>query len=395
MMIGHPHRSLFRNDRDDDALTVQASDARSHLGQLLLEADWSEASAHLTTPEGRRDVDARNDPLGLLTGGKTDLPRGKNAAFFAALFVRAPFELIDQICAAAPSHVDHPDDLMYVLSVVPTEEDARLEEASRRVPHRTRAWTPEEYDRLLDLLLRSFVSSGTPPSALLGHLPPWTIGASRRHALTPLGVAAYNPDVPAQFVRRIGALETGATEGACALAGRPTIPLMLAAASPLPPETSSAYVESRSRKWEKVKLLTLSKARWDERRRETHGNEIEARPTVREVRAACEAASDRNEWELVREYLKRYYHRGAANDDDESSLEPCRARLERHDEEVRSSAERRRRSREKARARDEWLHRNLGPIKYHVDILLDLASAVVPRKKHGVEAGGGIVGPMS
>jgi len=57
------NQSMFRND--DDAATIQLSDANSTLGNLLLDADWDGCLEYLATPEGRHDARAGRDPLGL------------------------------------------------------------------------------------------------------------------------------------------------------------------------------------------------------------------------------------------------------------------------------------------------------------------------------------------
>src|SRR6056300_1304183 len=120
MLRNNHNQYLLSNNNDDDDITVQVSDANSNLGNLLLEADWDEVSEYLTTPEGQHDVDAKNEPLGRLTNQSStnnlkQIPSNKNTAFFASLFVRSPYNIIEKICNMAPSHVDQPEDLMYVL----------------------------------------------------------------------------------------------------------------------------------------------------------------------------------------------------------------------------------------------------------------------------------------
>ena len=114
----HQHNNLLHHYNTDDELTVNISSANSHLGNLLIESNWDEVLDYLTTPEGQHDVNANNDPLGLFNNqSDTNLiPSRKNTAFFAALFVRAPYQVIEQIYNIGPSHVDEPIDLMYVLS---------------------------------------------------------------------------------------------------------------------------------------------------------------------------------------------------------------------------------------------------------------------------------------
>ncbi len=52
------------------------------------------------------------------------------------------------------------------------------------------------------------------------------------------------------------------------------------------------------------------------------------------------------------------------------------------------------------RARGEWLHRNMGPVMYEIDAVVDLASAAIPalwKKKcrDGAPGRRGVVLPMS
>eukprot|EP00584_Thalassiosira_punctigera_P007193 CAMPEP_0172536624 /NCGR_PEP_ID=MMETSP1067-20121228/8359_1 /TAXON_ID=265564 ORGANISM="Thalassiosira punctigera, Strain Tpunct2005C2" /NCGR_SAMPLE_ID=MMETSP1067 /ASSEMBLY_ACC=CAM_ASM_000444 /LENGTH=454 /DNA_ID=CAMNT_0013321735 /DNA_START=245 /DNA_END=1609 /DNA_ORIENTATION=+ len=424
-----------------DLLTVQVSDANSHLGQLLLEADWSEASDHLASPEGVRDADAANDPLGLFNsnsdGGKGEtahkIPRRKNSAFFAALFVRAPCDLIREIHGLAPQRIDLPEDLAYVLSVVPSEEEARLQQLNRTALHRTRTWTADEFSQILDLMVRSFyLSSESSPlsSSLLDVCPPWVVGAPG-FQMTPLAIAAFNPDVPAAVLRHVCALEPRAMDRECNMFGTPTIPLVVAAASPVPPKLSSCYDDSKSRRWEKVKSLMQSREWYGEQRglfpeKLRPGEDVAdsklpptaesppPAPSLRQVQLACEESMRRKEWELVRELLKHFSpesysgeasavakkEKGGGDGDREVSesnaaLESFRAALSRRDDEVRMASERRYQSEEKARAREEWLHRNMGFAMYHVNALVDLVSAVIPLRKRHDEDGSGLVSPMS
>ncbi|KAL7528760.1 hypothetical protein ACHAXR_002618, partial [Thalassiosira sp. AJA248-18] len=414
---------LFLNGHHDDALTVQVSDANSHLGHLLLEADWAEALTHLATPEGQRDVDAKNDPLGLFNSRHlaakynkhAAIPSSKNTAFFAALFVRAPYDVIGKIFTMTPSHVDEPEDLMYAMSVIPSEEESRLQDLRRKVPHRTRAWTAEEYDQILNLLLQSFIYSKSPPSSLLNSWPPWMIGNSNLD-LSPLAIASYNPDISVSIVQILCALEPQAMEKECifskaAFRGVQTVPIIIAAASPLPPDSSISYNDAKNLRWEKVKLLTLPKVWYDEQRENLLKSVDDAgetnntckrplaaspppEPTLQHIQHACRESMRRNEWELVREFLKHYYPDTNLVETSISILKPIKAALTQHDEKIRAAMQRQQTAQEKSRAREEWLHKNMGLIMYPINAVLDLVSAVIPssRKKHDEW---GIVSPMS
>ncbi len=404
---------LHRNaGHDDDGLTIQVSDANSQLGNLLLEADWDETLDYLTTPEGRNDVEARNDPLGLSKSQSTiknklaHIPKSKNTAFFAALFVRAPYNVIESIVRVAPSHVDQPNDLMYVLSIIPSEEGARLQELSKKVPHRTRAWSKEEYSQILHLLLKSFVSSNSPSSVLLDYWPSWVIGTTNVR-LTPLAIAAYNPDVPAKVVQLVCTLEPDAmNKQQCNFFGAAdvqTTPLIIAAASPVPPKSSAQYEVARNARWEKVKLLSLDKGWYNEERevlyQSTTGSDTAEiavssppEPTLQQAEDTCHEAMKRNEWELVREILKQYCEAGESTNMDKD-LAKIQSALTKHDEQTSAALNKRMQAREKAQKRDEWLHNNMGLAMYPVHAFLDLVSVVMPAPKADVDSG--IVKPMS
>lgn len=405
-MFSNNQQPLFRRGHDaDDAFTVQASDANSNLGNLLLEADWDEAFEYLDTPEGHRDVDARNDPLGLsscqpsVKNTHATIPSSKNTALFAALFVRAPYRLIEKILSMAPSHADHPDDLMYVLSVIPSEEEARSNGLRRKIPYRTRCWSADEYSQILNLLLKSFIFSETPSSTLLGYWPSWIIG-DPTIGLTPLAIAAYNPDVPPNVVQLLCTLEPSSLEKECMFFGAvPTIPLIIAAASPLPPRSSSRYETAKSVRWEKVNLLILSKwyTEQNEALSKASGDmgDLAASPppapTLNQMGHACEEAMRRKEWELVREILKRHSPGDEAEAGD--GIEKIQAALAQHDEQSKTTRQRQRKAREKAEAREEWMHKYAGFAMYTVDAVRDLVSAVMPKKQN--ENDGALVKPMS
>ena len=108
-------------------------------------------------------------------------------------------------------------------------------------------------------------------------------------------------------------------------------------------------------------------------------------PTIGQIKGACEEAMKLKEWELVREFLRK----NAAEE-----LETAREALARHDETAGAEEEKRQHAREQKKARDEWLHNNMGLVMYPVNAFLDVVSAVVPDlTKHDEE--GAIVGPMS
>jgi hypothetical protein len=417
---------LFRNDLDDDT-TVQLSNANSTLGNLLLDADWDGCLEYLATPEGRHDAQATNDPLGLGGGGRGFGGGGGDdedvdSAFFAALLVRAPIAVVEAMLdAAPPSHVGLSRHLAHVLCVVPSEEGARA------VPRwRTRTWSTSEHEGILRLLLRSLVAPSSSPGSSSLLLERRTCPPRRRRGggawssssdggaslLTPLAIAAYNPDIPPSIARLLCALEPRVMEAECdflpggvvggGAAAVKTLPLFLAAASPLPPASSPEHAGMRERRWEKVALLTLS-GEWHEGQGEVllrAGDDAvlaspPPEPTSPEVGRACEEAIRRDEWELVREYARRYppsFFLGGGGD-------VAWEALARHDERETADAERREREEGKGRSMGEWLRRNMGPVMYEIDAAMDLASAVIPEswKKCRSGTGGrrGIVMRMS
>ena len=405
MLRNNDNQYLLSNNNDDDAITVQVSDANSNLGNLLLEADWDEVSDYLSTPEAQHDVDAKNDPLGILnsqsgTNKLKQIPSSKHTAFFASLFVRAPYNIIEKVYNMAPSHVDQPEDLMYVLSIIPSEEESRLAELQKRAPHRTRSWSSSEYCQILHLLLKSFQSSKTPTSTLLHYWPSWIIGSSVTK-LTPLAIAAYNPDVPANIIQLLCTLEPDTINEDCTYQVH-TIPIYIAASSPIPPKSSDGYEHAKNERWMKVKLLTLSKTWYIEQKEvllKTNGDGNDSaetnplyvqpapEPTLQQIQYACEDAMKRNEWELVREFMKQYC---SGDDSANKELTSIQTKLAKHDEKINAIKQRR----DKSRAREEWLHKNMGLVMYPIDAVMDLVSVVMPTSK-SKDGESGIVSRMS
>mmetsp|Transcript_17126 Transcript_17126/g.34242 ORF Transcript_17126/g.34242 Transcript_17126/m.34242 type:complete len:389 (+) Transcript_17126:50-1216(+) len=372
---------------DEDNLTVQVSDANSLLGTHLLEGDWEEALDYLDTPEGQRDATTKNDPLGLFNvGKKLTLPKTKNGALFAALYVRAPFPLIKKIC-----DIEEDTDisnLMYALSVIPHEEQQRLEESQqRKIPYRTRYWTNNEHTLILNLFLKECLQQ---KSSLLDKCPSWIIPST--FAVTPLAMAAYNPDVPSSILQKLCMLEPKAIGMESKLFSVSTIPLIVAAASPVPPATFPIDVrdEVKRNRWEKVKLL-MNKD-WFEIDVQSSslddiiGDALPSPPaiTLEQVKVACDEAMKRKEWELVRELLKQF--NSTAGDELTMSLSSIQTALAQHDRKVSTKL----RKQDEKRNREEWLHRNMGLVMYPVDALLDLINAVIPQRHDD-----SLVSPMS
>lgn len=193
-------------------------------------------------------------------------------------------------------------------------------------------------------------------------------------------MAAYNPDVPSNILQILCILEPNAIDMDCKLFGVPTIPLIVAAASPMPPVASSSDVrdEMKRNRWEKVKLL-MNKD-WFEQYKATQSSSIDdiigaalpspAAISLEQVKVACEEAMKRKEWELVRELLKQFNSTTGA-----TNLSPFETALAQHDRRVSTKL----RKQEQKRSRDEWLHRNMGLVMYPVDTLMDLISSVIPQ----------------
>ena len=398
-MIDNAATPLFSHNHDfNDEETVQVSDANSLLGTHLLEGDWEDALAYLDTPEGERDATAKNDPLGLFnvdnSSNKSTLPKHKNGALFASLYVRAPFPLIKKICDI--SKEAEMSDLMYVLSVIPHEEQLRLGTQPRKIPYRSRSWTNDEYEVILDLFLKESLQHdhkvGRSASFLLEKCPSWIIPST--FVVTPLAMAAYNPDVPSNILQMLCMLEPNAIDMDCKLFGVLTIPLIIAAASPIPPVTisSDARDEMKRNRWEKVKLL-MNKD-WFEQYKATQSSSIydiigaalpsPAAISLEQVKVGCAEAMKRKEWELVRELLKQF--NSPTGDHLTTNLSPFETALAQHDRRVSTKL----RKQEQKSSRDEWLHRNMGLVMYPVDTLMDLISSVIPQT-HDIS----LVSPMS
>ena len=372
---------LSHQDLNDD-LTVQVSDANSLLGSYLLEGDWEEALDYLDTHEGVLDATAKNDPLGLfLSDRKLAVPQNKNGALFASLYVRAPFSVIEKILNTG----DDADvfDLMYVLSVIPHEEDQRLQETQRKIPYRSRSWTKDEYSGILNLFLNeSQLCECRESELLLQKCPSWILPPA--FSVTPLAMAAYNLDVPSSILQQLCNLDPRAIDKECHLFNVSTIPLIAAAASPIPPSSSPIYDrnDAINNRWRKVKLL-LNKDWFHDQYRiqsssnDTKDNDLPVPPeiTLDQVKVACNEAMTRKEWELVRELMKEFNSMTGEGEDTTMSLIPIQTALARHDQKVGKKL----RKKAEQRNRDEWLHRNMGLFMYPADALKDLVNAMIPK----------------
>lgn len=369
---------LYRGVDDEDNLTVQVSNANSQLGTHLLEGEWDEALDHLDTAEGERDSTERNDPLGLFNdGSKLIVPNSKNSAIFASLYVRAPFQVIKKICDRAKDA--ELSDLMYALSVIPHEEQLRLQELQRKIPYRSRCWTKEEFNEILKLLLKECLphQSSTAAPSLLEKCPSWIINPSA-FAVTPLAMAAYNPDVSSSILQILCTMEPRAIDDMdCKLFAVTTIPLIIAAASPAPPEGpfSLEHVnEVRRNRWGKVELL-MNKDWFYEQQKSGHVplDNLPSPPelTLQQVKIACDEAVKREEWELVRELLKQ---NNSMTGEESTMMRHFQTELSQHDNKERKKLKKQ----QEKRSRDEWLHRNMGLIMYPVDIFMDLIYSVIP-----------------
>jgi len=291
----------------------------------------------------------------------------RRSAFFAGLFVRAPLpvmkaiydiekETLLQAASCSTSSGDcQEDDLssisetdwwiecfMCLLAVIPSRDEERLRSSTSpaaygtngSVVYRTRTWSIPEFESLILMLLNdhpspefselesdpesisSSESHSNPSSALLRLSPKWIIHAPNTVALTPLAIAAYNPDISPAILRVLHRLEPRAIRKQCTLFGVDTIPLHVAAASPLPSKQTVSLAscnEARERRWKKVETLLVLSENLDQDAENADNNHgVEERrtkqPTMKQVQHTCRVAIQREEWELVREILKRYCH---------------------------------------------------------------------------------------
>lgn len=444
---------LFRSnggDDDDDALTIQATNANSHLGTLLLESDWGECISYLQTPDGQRDVIDGMDPLGLLhqqeVSNLNNDGTGEGTVLFAALYVRAPYDIVQMIHDIILTQTTQPASdrlhisnyLVYVLYVVPSEEASRLvsnnsSPAAAMLPYyqQTRAWSMDEYEKIINLLLRSMSSSSSSSTLLTCYQRTTCCGGvgnnttkGERTCLTPLALACYNYNVPPSIVVVLCTLQPCAMDIECTFFTNDnndeelfvkTLPLFLAAASPLPTNklSSSEYKEMQERRWNKVKLLTLGMD-WYYSNKQNIDNETSLYttaaapgPTVEQVKHVCEIAIQYKEWELVREYMNHYpalltemVVLLSSNDNNVSTTTIADA-LAQHDNHYTETLQHHKRKQEKQRKRREWLHRNMGPVMYEIDAFLNVVRAVMiptiwkKNSRRGGKTGRGIVLPMS
>lgn len=391
----HHHHGF---DEDDD-LTVQVSNANSQLGTYLLEGDFDDALSYLDTTEGKRDATARNDPLGLfnddgVVSNKLKLPKTKNTAIFASLYVRAPLQIIKKICDVSKDA--DPTDLMYALSVIPHEEEQRLQEIRRKIPYRSRFWTKAEFNAIIKVLIQDCLLHQSNGSGwLLEKCPFWILDASA-FVLSPLAMAAYNPDVSSSVLQLLATIEPNAIiDMDCKLFSVSTIPLIIAAASPATSATVSleSNDEVRRNRWEKVTLLMNRDWFYEQEKAlpPTSLATIDDIPlpsppklTLHQVKVTCDEAEKRKEWELVRELIKRY--NPATAGEELELLSSIQTALAQHDRQVST----RLRKQQEKRVRDEWLHRNMGLVMYPVDIVMDLVYAAIPQRRDT-----SLVSPMS
>jgi hypothetical protein len=405
------------------------------------------------------------DPLGILhprvvavSNNSKDGGAGEGTALFAALYVRAPYDIVQmmhdiQAAATTTTQSVYFDDhiainyLVYVLYVVPSEEESRLMHTPPAIrttlrpsssSYRTRAWSMNEYEDILHLLLRSISSSSLTSSHLLSCYQRTTccgvvsnnITTGDRDrissSLTPLAIACYNHAVPPSIVFALCTLQPSAMYAECTfftitnvndnneekLLLVKTLPLFLAAASPLPTnKQSSKYKEMHEQRWKKVQLLTLgidwynnNNSNW-----QSKDGDVAAQVdlTLDQVKHACLIAIQYNEWELVREYMKYYpavstemvvLNNNNNNNNVSTTTTTIANALEHHDKYYTETIQHHNQKQEKRQKRREWLHRNMGPIMYEIDAIMDAVKAVIPtrrKKSRGGKTGCGIVLPMS
>ena len=229
----------------------------------------------------------------------------------------------------------------------------------------------------------------------MDYWPSWIVG-STGNEMTPLAIAAYNSDVPANVVKLLCLAEPESIDKVCTYHLQTLPIIIIAAASPIPPESSKEYENAKKRRWEKVKMLSLSKDYYYNQQKIVLKNAADddidmsrsqllsdlttpepIEPQLEDINNACNQAIKHNEWELVREFLKHY---------------PVDFKIQnalaQHDEKANAA----RKKQKKKQDRNEWLHRNAGLLMYPIDAVLDLISAVVPPSKGEYH---GIVSPMS
>ena len=208
-------------------------------------------------------------------------------------------------------------------------------------------------------------------------------------------MAAYNPDVSSSVLQLLATIEPNATDLACKLFSVSTIPLIIAAASPVPCSATVSLEsndEVRRNRWEKVTLLMNRDWFYEQekalppRSMATIDDILLASPpklTLHQVKVTCDEAQKRKEWELVRELIKQYK---PSTGEESELLSSIQAALAQHDRQVST----RLRKQQEKRVRDEWLHRNMGLVMYPVDIVMDLVYAAIPQRRDT-----SLVSPMS
>ena len=271
---------------------------------------------------------------------------------------------------------------MYALSVVPSEEKKRMDRG-RSSSYRSRTWTSDEFRKVLHLLIHTYVthqnqSASSPCESLIDIAPNWII----QSALTPLCLAAYNPDVSVSTVQVISALEPRALKKTCTLFGVKSLPVLIAASSPLPDEAGSrcAYMEAKDVRWRKVNALALPEDFYSQQQNvilesvSSASSDVlqtikidEPTPSLHDVKKSCETAIKFGEYELVREFVKQA--------GDPNGLEDAQEAVESHDS--------KRQKRLKRLEREQWLHKNAGLVMYPVDALRDVLSMFLPKSNDG------------
>jgi hypothetical protein len=169
-------------------------------------------------------------------------------------------------------------------------------------------------------------------------------------------------------------------------------------------------------RWKKVQLLTLgmdwynnNNSNWQSKDGDVVAAAAAAQvdPTLDQVKHACLIAIQYNEWELVREYMKYYpavsTEMVVLNNNNNiltttTTTTIIANALEHHDKYYTEIIHHHNQKQEKRRKRREWLHRNMGPIMYEIDAIMDVIRAIIPtckKNSRGGKTGCGIVLPMS